>query len=75
MILGGNSFPFNYSTFYVNCNESTVAESFAKEVKLKLIQNIYVKKGLATSQLMEVDRISESKFGNLFNFYEMKLEV
>jgi len=37
MILGGNSFPFNYSTFYVNCNESTVAESFAKEVKLKLI--------------------------------------
>jgi len=34
-----------------------------------------VKKGLATSQLMEVDRISESKFGNLFNFYEMKLEV
>ena len=36
---------------------------------------MFVSKGLAECEVSEIERLSGSKFGNVANFYEMKLEV
>jgi hypothetical protein len=36
---------------------------------------VFVRRGLATCLVEEVERVSSGKFGNLANFYDVKLDL
>lgn len=71
----GIVFPLVRRLFISTVSRSQLLSSWPKRYPIAKCKNVYVEKGLATAETIEIERVGKNKIGMLGQFYEMKMDL